>query len=170
MEGEELPESNPQVCSYCLNPPSPELKTCSACKAAWYCSIECQRNHWKVHKAPCKVAAKAIRDAAGLCTRCEQALTSNSGQCLVPHPKSMREFAGSTYSNGESKESWHCGACSKTFTILTNAAGISEHIEGPKYCLWYAYHRGYSYKRFKGDKKQMDRYHRHCRGDSKESE
>ena len=100
MEGEELPESNPQVCSYCLNPPSPELKTCSACKAAWYCSIECQRNHWKVHKAPCKVAAKAIRDAAGLCTRCEQALTSNSGQCLVPHPKSMREFAGSTYSNG----------------------------------------------------------------------
>ena len=30
-----------------------ELKRCSGCSAVWYCSIQCQRNHWKEHKARC---------------------------------------------------------------------------------------------------------------------
>eukprot|EP01064_Diplonema_japonicum_P015307 TRINITY_DN23024_c0_g1_i1.p1 TRINITY_DN23024_c0_g1~~TRINITY_DN23024_c0_g1_i1.p1 ORF type:complete len:232 (+),score=63.71 TRINITY_DN23024_c0_g1_i1:26-697(+) len=27
---------------------------CSACKAAFYCTVEHQKQHWKEHKAPCK--------------------------------------------------------------------------------------------------------------------
>lgn len=29
-------------------------KKCSKCRQAWYCSRECQTQHWKVHKACCK--------------------------------------------------------------------------------------------------------------------
>lgn len=27
---------------------------CSRCKMGWYCSKECQMNHWKIHKTNCK--------------------------------------------------------------------------------------------------------------------
>jgi hypothetical protein len=27
---------------------------CSGCKAAWYCSIKCQKAHWTLHKPTCK--------------------------------------------------------------------------------------------------------------------
>ena len=44
---------------------SPPLRRCSQCEIAFYCSKECQRGHWKTHKAACvaAVAAKA-QDAA----------------------------------------------------------------------------------------------------------
>ena len=44
---------------------SPPLRKCTQCELAFYCSKECQRGHWKVHKAACvaAVAAKA-QDAA----------------------------------------------------------------------------------------------------------
>ena len=29
-------------------------KKCSACKTTRYCSVECQRKHWKTHKPQCK--------------------------------------------------------------------------------------------------------------------
>jgi hypothetical protein len=29
------------------------LKNCSACKKAWYCSTDCQKQHWKRHKPTC---------------------------------------------------------------------------------------------------------------------
>lgn len=30
------------------------LKACGGCKELLYCSVECQRKHWKVHKSDCK--------------------------------------------------------------------------------------------------------------------
>ena len=44
---------------------SPPLRRCSQCEIAFYCSKECQRGHWKTHKAACvaSVAAEA-EDAA----------------------------------------------------------------------------------------------------------
>ena len=41
--------------------PSPPLRKCSQCEAAYYCSKTCQKAHWKVHKPACiaAVAAKA---------------------------------------------------------------------------------------------------------------
>ena len=35
-------------------PPVMHLKTCSRCKNVAYCSVECQRQHFKVHKPNCK--------------------------------------------------------------------------------------------------------------------
>ena len=40
-------------CFHCNTSMSEKPKYCSACKFACYCSKECQRAHWKVHKRTC---------------------------------------------------------------------------------------------------------------------
>ena len=30
------------------------LRTCAECKVPWYCSRECQKKHWREHKASCR--------------------------------------------------------------------------------------------------------------------
>ncbi|KAJ6535744.1 hypothetical protein B0H19DRAFT_434463 [Mycena capillaripes] len=49
----EYEESAVQFCSMdqCFN--YKDLKSCSRCKSARYCSVECQRNNWKQHKPVC---------------------------------------------------------------------------------------------------------------------
>lgn len=48
-----------------------KLSICSACASAPYCSVECQRQHWKIHKVYCKkitsseLAREALSYAAG---------------------------------------------------------------------------------------------------------
>lgn len=37
----------------CLNCPQPARFLCSGCKKAWYCSEQCQRDHWGVHNTAC---------------------------------------------------------------------------------------------------------------------
>ena len=32
---------------------------CSRCKQVWYCSRECQKAHWKVHKPDCRACPAA---------------------------------------------------------------------------------------------------------------
>ncbi|KAG8739258.1 hypothetical protein FRC11_000805 [Ceratobasidium sp. 423] len=41
------------ICWACGGPGKPKLSACSRCKEARYCSVECQRQHWKVHKKDC---------------------------------------------------------------------------------------------------------------------
>ncbi|KAJ7126449.1 hypothetical protein C8R43DRAFT_707609 [Mycena crocata] len=40
------------LCYTCDEPGNP-LRTCSKCKIARYCSSQCQKAHWKVHKETC---------------------------------------------------------------------------------------------------------------------
>ncbi|KAG7171124.1 putative MYND finger-containing protein, partial [Homarus americanus] len=39
----------------CLNCPQPARFLCSGCKKAWYCSEQCQRDHWRMHSAMCSL-------------------------------------------------------------------------------------------------------------------
>jgi len=43
------------VCCFCMISRSEKrLSACGGCKTAQYCSSECQKKDWKVHKTPCK--------------------------------------------------------------------------------------------------------------------
>ena len=39
-----------------------KLKKCTACHLVRYCSVKCQRDHWKQHKKECKMRAAELRD------------------------------------------------------------------------------------------------------------
>jgi len=60
--------SKTQICHNCLQratTPEVPLKACANCSKAWYCSKNCQKQHWKAfHKQECKALreAKAISD------------------------------------------------------------------------------------------------------------
>ena len=41
-------------CSFCQQN-GRNLRCCSKCRKAFYCSIECQRNHWKIHTHFCRM-------------------------------------------------------------------------------------------------------------------
>ena len=43
----------PRSCSHCSSTPE-KLLTCKACRSVAYCSSNCQRAHWKVHKKDCQ--------------------------------------------------------------------------------------------------------------------
>jgi hypothetical protein len=58
-----------RLCAGCGAPDEHErgqkpFKVCSSCRAARYCSPECQRAHWRAHKAACRAAAAAAAAAA----------------------------------------------------------------------------------------------------------
>jgi hypothetical protein len=41
-------------CGAAAGAPGVRLKRCSRCGRAWYCDAQCQRAHWRRHKAECK--------------------------------------------------------------------------------------------------------------------
>ena len=59
------PVSILKTCSSCCKTGS-RIKTCTGCYRAFYCNAECQRNHWKKHKAECERIFDKIESLAGL--------------------------------------------------------------------------------------------------------
>ena len=54
----EMPSNSSKLtnkCSYCATQSS-ELKRCSNCLSVQYCSVHCQKKHWKKHKENCQYA------------------------------------------------------------------------------------------------------------------
>lgn len=45
-------ENGDKCCAICGG--NEKLKACSACGLIYYCSVEHQKSHWKVHKGNCK--------------------------------------------------------------------------------------------------------------------
>ena len=61
---------NYPACTDCDKPSEQQLvagrgSTCSGCRAARYCCVEHQHQHWKQHKAACKAICVATGAAAG---------------------------------------------------------------------------------------------------------
>ena len=38
---------------------------CANCKSVKYCTVECQKKHWKKHRKACKEVAAALSDEQG---------------------------------------------------------------------------------------------------------
>ena len=60
-----------KICSNCFKEGT-ALRDCSRCKSVQYCSKDCQRQHWKIHKPECKCAATntrtlVVKGRAGRC-------------------------------------------------------------------------------------------------------
>lgn len=50
------PNAKPgRFCASCGALPE-KLKNCSRCRTVWYCSEDCQRRHWPLHKGHCKLS------------------------------------------------------------------------------------------------------------------
>jgi hypothetical protein len=48
------------VCCGCgAEDPHNRMRKCARCRAARYCTPECQRSHWKVHRAECRADSGA---------------------------------------------------------------------------------------------------------------
>eukprot|EP00741_Cyanophora_paradoxa_P011720 tig00020563_g11324.t1 len=47
------------VCCAACSAEGTSLKECGRCRAVSYCNAECQRAHWRQHKAACKAAPPA---------------------------------------------------------------------------------------------------------------
>ena len=54
----------PFTCSLCAKPC--KNRKCSRCKKAVYCSAECQKTHWKAHKAQCQELGATYVDISDL--------------------------------------------------------------------------------------------------------
>jgi len=54
------------------------LARCSACRVIAYCSGECQRGHWKLHKTVCKETTKRLQTVTEL-------MVAHCHNCKSPH-------------------------------------------------------------------------------------
>lgn len=43
-----------RICLWC-NKYDISAKVCSGCNSVYYCNLDCQRNHWKIHKKQCNI-------------------------------------------------------------------------------------------------------------------
>lgn len=48
-----------KTCGSCRRTLEKKTLCCSGCSREFYCNVECQRAHWKVHKSTCKSSAAA---------------------------------------------------------------------------------------------------------------
>jgi hypothetical protein len=54
------PDRHCDACGARGDPPAVKLSRCIRCRAALYCSAECQRGHWATHRTDCKALAALL--------------------------------------------------------------------------------------------------------------
>lgn len=87
---EALPESNDTVrpTDACSNCGKKSIKKCSQCNVSRYCSRECQRSHWPVHRQACKIDAEQPKRKYKL----ESKNFNSTSSCLHGGPESGGKF------------------------------------------------------------------------------
>ena len=68
-----------------------QLRTCTACKSARYCSVTCQRNHRPQHKKACKMRAAELRDEI-LFKQPESSFSGDCPICCLPLPPDGEKY------------------------------------------------------------------------------
>ena len=73
-----------RVCNCCglLPPPGENLRACSLCMEAWYCSKTCQREDWRDHKLECP------KNAERCCRKEDQSRGSLTKHFTIWRPRS----------------------------------------------------------------------------------
>lgn len=113
----ELPEEAPATCAHCGAKSPPHR--CGRCRAAFFCSAECQRKAWPVHKHECRSRDYAAERARALreCPVCLEEIDLARAtsiqirilQCVhVVHEQCWRNFAES---KARAEESPECPLC-----------------------------------------------------------
>src|SRR6056300_1334825 len=95
VDDDNNPDGNEEADKVCANCGKAEvddvkLKNCTACKLVKYCSVECQKNHWKQHKKACKKRAAEIRDNR-LFTQPDESHLGECPICCLPLPLDDRK-------------------------------------------------------------------------------
>jgi hypothetical protein len=109
-----------RLCSHCETE-GEGLRSCSACKSAWYCNVSCQRNHWPQHKQECKDFAN-LSDSAPIALQ-------NKARC-AQIAQLIKRLVKAIVSGPE--VDWRAGG------KLRNWAGLLTEIQDPKVllCIW----------------------------------
>ena len=92
-----------------------QLRTCTACKSARYCSVTCQRNHRPQHKKACKKRAAELRDEILF----RQPESSHMGDCPICSLPLPLEYDGSVHH--ECCSTLVCNGC-----VVANVKRIQE--------------------------------------------
>ena len=94
----EEPETDLMCCASCgtAEVDDIQLRKCTACHLVRYCSVKCQRKHWRQHKQNCKERAAELRDEL-LFQQPESTHEGDCPICLLPlstpaHEKNMELF------------------------------------------------------------------------------
>jgi hypothetical protein len=80
-----------------IEPLKGQFQKCSACKTALYCSVACQRKHWKVHKPECQNKSKAKSSSSKKGKENTSTASNNNTRKAPPKAKtSNNEYASTT--------------------------------------------------------------------------
>ena len=104
--GGKLPEEKPNAASdkkYCANCglKGDDLKRCADCGQVRYCSRECQKKHWKIHKMDCKKSSSSSK---------QKNIESSSDICVLDsnHCNTCGKMDTNLKKCGACGRSWYC--------------------------------------------------------------
>lgn len=82
-DGSKLPTL--RICSGCrdLDTSRANLMKCGKCKAISYCSKECQKADWKIHKGLCELAMDSAQNASFSARICKNGVLDSSAQRIL---------------------------------------------------------------------------------------
>ncbi|CAJ1960628.1 unnamed protein product [Cylindrotheca closterium] len=138
-----MPKTDPKACVICAKSSS---LVCGKCKTMKYCSRDCQKQHWKLHKKTCGKPVFVDRnlEVGDKCTRCLETVEDDGHGnpvlmgCRVPHPEHLQQSCGSCYGGDGVTLALMCQACN--YSYRRTGSGLSAKSEtkitqGPKWCF-----------------------------------